>query len=39
MLIIRIVSIGFLLGIGIYLGFIFVREVIAWFDKKWRRLK
>ena len=30
MLIIRLVLTGFLLGIGIYLGFLFVRAMIVW---------
>lgn len=30
MLILRLVGVGFLLGIGIYLGFLFVKEVILW---------
>lgn len=30
MLILRLIGIGFLLGIGIYLGFIFVRGIILW---------
>ncbi len=36
MIIIRIILIGFLLGIGIYLGFIFSRAIIVWFNGKWR---
>ncbi len=29
-MIIRLIFIGFLLGVGIYLGFLFVRGMILW---------
>lgn len=34
MLIIRLILIGFLLGIGIYLGFVFIRRIISWLNEK-----
>jgi len=34
MLIMRLISIGFLLGIGIYLGFIFIRIILSLFNDK-----